>query len=43
VLEPAPLDACWLTLAAAIDDATRARRNAWLGIAAQAATASAPG
>jgi predicted metalloprotease with PDZ domain len=34
VLEPAPLDTCWLTLAAAIDDATRARRNAWLGIAA---------
>lgn len=33
-LEPAPLDTCWLTLAATVDDATRARRDAWLGIAA---------
>jgi len=32
VLEAAPQDTCWLTLAATIDDATRARRDAWLGI-----------
>jgi len=32
VLEPAPLDTCWLALDATIDDATRARRDAWLGI-----------
>jgi len=34
LLEAAPLDTCWLTLAATVDDATRARRNAWLGLAA---------
>lgn len=27
-----PLDTCWLTLEAAIDEATRARRDAWLGL-----------
>ena len=31
-LEAAPEDTCWLTLAAVVDDDTRARRNAWLGI-----------
>src|SRR5512143_2134082 len=31
-LEAAPHDVCWLTLAAAIDEATRAKRDAWLGI-----------
>jgi len=43
LLEPAPLDTCWLTLTAAIDDATRVRRDAWIGIEAQATTASPPG
>ena len=33
VLEAAPQDTCWLALAASIDDATRVRRDAWLGIA----------
>jgi len=33
-LEPAPLDTCWLTLAATLDAGTRARRNAWLGLTA---------
>jgi predicted metalloprotease with PDZ domain len=28
-----PLDTCWLTLEATIDDDTRRRRDAWLGIA----------
>ena len=32
-LEAAPEDTCWLTLAAVVDDDTRARRDAWLGIA----------
>jgi len=34
VLQPAPLDTCWLALAANPGDATRARRDAWLGPAA---------
>ena len=32
VLEAAPQDTCWLALTAVIDDDTRARRDAWLGI-----------
>ncbi len=32
VLEAAPQDTCWLTLAAASTTTTRARRNAWLGM-----------
>ena len=34
VLETAPQDTCWLALTAVIDDDARARRDAWLGIAA---------
>ncbi len=34
LLEAAPLDSCWLTLATTVDDTTRARRNGWLGLAA---------
>ena len=30
-LAPAPDDTCWLSLEAAVDEATRARRIAWLG------------
>jgi predicted metalloprotease with PDZ domain len=44
VLEAAPQDTCWLTLAASIDDATRMRRDAWLGIVppSRAAPAQSP-
>ena len=38
VLEAAPPDTCWLTLVAPIDDATRERRDAWLGITPSPAT-----
>jgi predicted metalloprotease with PDZ domain len=33
-LDAAPRDTCWLTLTATIDGVVRARRDAWLGIAA---------
>jgi len=41
MLAPAPDDTCWLALADTVDEATRARRMAWLGREASGPQASA--